>query len=286
MPVAVVTDSTHYLPPEVLARHGVRVVSLYVQCGETLERENEIVDLDAFYEGLRTATDMPTTSQPSVADFLAAYEPLLRAGHDIVSIHLSSAVSGTHDAALQARARLAERGLRHRVAVIDSRSGAARLGLAAIAAANRARIGLDLAAVAARAQDAAEHSRIWFCVDTLEYLRRGGRVGGARARVGGALKVKQILTVDGEIKPVERVRTAGRAFDRMVGYLRTLRSDGLDTWLVQHIQAPDQAQRLADVGRELFGTEPLFVSEVGPVLGVHLGPGTIGVAGIPTSALR
>ncbi|MDX6682383.1 MAG: fatty acid kinase fatty acid binding subunit [Solirubrobacteraceae bacterium] len=286
MPVAVVTDSTHYLPPEVLARHGVRVVSLYVQRGETLERENEIVDLDAFYEGLRTATDMPTTSQPSVADFLAAYEPLLRAGHDIVSIHLSSAVSGTHDAALQARARLAERGLRHRVAVIDSRSGAARLGLAAIAAANRARIGLDLAAVAARAQDAAEHSRIWFCVDTLEYLRRGGRVGGARARVGGALKVKQILTVDGEIKPVERVRTAGRAFDRMVGYLRTLRSDGLDTWLVQHIQAPDQAQRLADVGRELFGTEPLFVSEVGPVLGVHLGPGTIGVAGIPTSALR
>jgi DegV family protein with EDD domain len=286
MPVAVVTDSTHYLPPEVLARHGVRVVSLYVQCGETLERENEIVDLDAFYEGLRTASDMPTTSQPSVADFLAAYEPLLRAGHDIVSIHLSSAVSGTHDAALQARARLAERGLRHRVAVIDSRSGAARLGLAAIAAANRARIGLDLAAVAARAQDAAEHSRIWFCVDTLEYLRRGGRVGGARARVGGALKVKQILTVDGEIKPVERVRTAGRAFDRMVGYLRTLRSDGLDTWLVQHIQAPDQAQRLADVGRELFGTEPLFVSEVGPVLGVHLGPGTIGVAGIPTSALR
>jgi fatty acid-binding protein DegV len=111
-------------------------------------------------------------------------------------------------------------------------------------------------------------------------------VGGAQAWVGGALKITPIVTVDGEIKPVERVRTSVRAFDRMVGYLRTLHADGLDGWLVQHIQAPDQAQRLVDVGRELFGSEPLFVSEVGPVLGVLLGPGMIGVAGIPTSGLR
>jgi DegV family protein with EDD domain len=286
MTVAVVTDSTHYLPADVLARHDVHVVSLYVKRGDTLERENEIRDLDAFYERLRSESDVPTTSQPSVGDFLATYEPLLDAGHDIVSIHLSSAVSGTYDSALQARAQLAERGLGERVAVIDSRSGAAGLGLAAIAAANRARIGLDLAAVAARAKDAAEHARIWFCLDTLEYLRRGGRVGGAQAWVGGALKIKPILTVDGEIKPVERVRTAGKAFDKMAEYLRTLQRDGIDGWLVQHIQAPDQAQRLVDVGRELFGSEPLFVSEVGPVLGVYLGPGMIGVAGIPLTALK
>jgi DegV family protein with EDD domain len=286
MPVEVVTDSTHYLPADVLARHRVHVVSLYVKRGDTLERESDIADLDAFYERLRSASDVPTTSQPSVGDFLATYEPLLDAGRDIVSIHLSSAVSGTYDSALQARRQLAEKGLGGRIAVIDSRSGAAGLGLAAIAAANRARVGLDLAAVAARAKDAAERARIWFCLDTLEYLRRGGRVGGAQAWVGGALKIKPILTVDGEIKPVERVRTAGRAFDRMVEYLRTLHSDGIDGWLVQHIQAPDQAQRLVDVGRELFGSEPLFVSEVGPVLGVYLGPGMIGVAGIPTTALR
>ncbi|MDX6676826.1 MAG: fatty acid kinase fatty acid binding subunit [Solirubrobacteraceae bacterium] len=285
MAVAVVTDSTHYLPAEVLARHDVHVVSLYVKRGDTLERESEIVDLDAFYDRLRSASDVPTTSQPSVGDFLAAYEPLLDAGHDIVSIHLSSAVSGTYDSALQARAQLAERGLGNRIAVIDSRSSAAGLGLAAIAAANRSRVGLDLAAVAARARDAAEHARIWFCLDTLEYLRRGGRVGGAQAWVGGALKIKPILTVDGEIKPVERVRTAGKAFDKMVDYLRTLQRDGIDGWLVQHIQAPDQAQRLVDVGRELFGSEPLFVSEVGPVLGVYLGPGMIGVAGIARSGL-
>ena len=127
--------------------------------------------------------------------------------------------------------------------------------------------------------------RIWFCLDTLEFLRRGGRVGGAQAWVGGALKIKPILTVDGEIKPVERVRTAGRAFSRMVENLEAMHADGIDGWLVQHIQAPEQAERLVAKGRELFGSEPLFVSELGPVLGVYLGPGMIGVAGVPLSAL-
>jgi DegV family protein with EDD domain len=285
MPVAVVTDSTHYLPADVLARHGVHVVSLYVRRGDTLERESEIADLDAFYERLRSASDVPTTSQPSVGDFLAVYEPLLAAGHDIVSIHLSGAVSGTHGSALQARDDLAERGLGDRVAVLDSRSGAAGLGLVAIAAATRAGTGAPLDEVVAHAAAASGQMRIWFCLDTLEYLRRGGRVGGAQAWIGGALKIKPILTVDGEIKPVERVRTAGRAFQRMVDHLETMHDEGVDGWLVQHIQAPGEAQRLVDRGRELFGTEPLFVSEVGPVIGVYLGPGMIGVAGIPTSAL-
>src|SRR5690349_16802093 len=154
MTVAVVTDSTHYLPADVLARHDVHVVSLYVKRGEELERESEIGDLDAFYERLRTASDVPTTSQPSVGDFLAAYEPLLAAGHDVVSIHLSGAVSGTYGSAVQARDQLAERGLGDRVAVVDSGSGAAGLGLAAIAAANRAQAGAGLEDVAAGAREA------------------------------------------------------------------------------------------------------------------------------------
>lgn len=285
MTVAVVTDSTHYLPADVLARHGVHVVSLYVKRGETLERESEIVDLDAFYDRLRSASDVPTTSQPSVGDFLAVYEPLLDAGQDVVSIHLSGAVSGTYGAAVQAREQLAEHGLGDRVAVIDSGSGAAGLGLAAIAASTRASHGAGLGEVVDHTGRAVRQLRIWFCLDTLEYLRRGGRVGGAQAWVGGALKIKPILTVDGEIKPVERVRTAGRAFQRMVEYLRTMHAEDVDGWLVQHIQAPAEAQRLVACGRELFGSEPLFVSEVGPVLGVYLGPGMIGVAGIPTSLL-
>ncbi len=285
MTVAVVTDSTQYLPADVLRRYGMHVVSLYVKRGDELERESALSDLDAFYERLRSASDVPTTSQPSVGDFLATYEPLLEAGRDIISIHLSGAVSGTYGSASQAREQLAERGLGDRVVVLDSRSGAAGLGLAAIAAARKAHDGAGLAEVSSHVGGALDQLRVWFCLDTLEYLRRGGRVGGAQAWVGGALKIKPILTVDGEIKPVERVRTAGRAFDRMVDYLRTMRDEGVDGWIVQHIQAPAEAQRLVEQGRALFGTEPLFVSEVGPVLGVHLGPGMIGVAGIPTSAL-
>jgi DegV family protein with EDD domain len=228
---------------------------------------------------------VPTTSQPSVGDFLAAYEPLLDRGMDIVSIHLSAAVSGTYGSAMQAREQLAERGLGDRVAVLDSRSGAAGLGLVVIAAAAKAGDGAALADVAEHTARAARRTRVWFCLDTLEYLRRGGRVGGAQAWVGGALKIKPILTVDGEIKPVERVRTAGKAFDRMVDYLTTLHADGAEGWIVQHIQAPGEALRLVERGREIFGTQPLFVSEVGPVLGVYLGPGMIGVGGVPGVAL-
>jgi DegV family protein with EDD domain len=127
--------------------------------------------------------------------------------------------------------------------------------------------------------------RIWFAVDTLEYLRRGGRIGTAQAWVGGALKIKPILTVEDEITPIERVRTSSRAFERMVDYLRSRHDDGCDAWVVQHIQATDQADALVERGREIFGTEPVFVSEIGPVIGTHVGPGLLGVGGFQSSLL-
>jgi len=284
MPVAVVTDSTQYLPAELLARHGIRVVSLYVKRGDALERESELLeDLDTYYERLRTDPDT-TTSQPSVGDFLACYEPLLEAGQDILSIHLSGGISGTYGSALQAQAQLAERGHDGRIAVLDSSTVCGGLGLVVLAAADRASSGTALAEVAEHAQAARDELRIWFCLDTLEYLRRGGRVGGAQAWIGGALKIKPILSLESQIMPVERVRTAGRAFERMVEYMRTLHTDGRDTWCVQHIQAPEDAQRLVGRGRDIFGCEPVFVSEVGPVIGAHAGPGMLGVGG--TSAAR
>jgi DegV family protein with EDD domain len=126
---------------------------------------------------------------------------------------------------------------------------------------------------------------MWFCIDTFEFLQRGGRVGRAQAWLGGALKVKPILAVESEITPVERVRTAGRAFERMIDYAVTLRDDGRDGWCVQHIQAPDEARRLAERASEVMGSEPLFISEVGPVIGVHTGPGLIGVGGVPARLL-
>jgi DegV family protein with EDD domain len=126
---------------------------------------------------------------------------------------------------------------------------------------------------------------MWFAIDTLEYLRKGGRIGAAQAWLGSALQIKPILTLGEEITPVERVRTRRRAFERMVDYARQRRDDGADGWVVQHIQDPETAHRLVEQCRELFGTEPIFVSEVGPVIGAHVGPGLIGTGGVPRALL-
>jgi DegV family protein with EDD domain len=281
MGVTVVTDSTHYLPAELVASLRLHEVSLYVKLDGTLRRERDMTDLPAFWELMRTGGALPTTSQPSIGDFVACYEPLLKAGQDIVSIHLSAGISGTYDSARQAQAQLAEQGYEGRIEVLDSRTVCGGTGLELLAAAARARAGGTLAQVTAHAQAARESLRIWFALDTLEYLRRGGRVGGAQAWLGGALKINPILSLESQNEPVERVRTWGRAFERMVQYMRTLHEDGADAWVVQHIQAPGEAQKLVERGREVFGCEPRFVSELGPVIGAHAGPGMIGVGGMP-----
>ncbi len=285
MAVAVVTDTTHYLPSELVAAQGLHLDSLYVRFGEELERESDMPDFDRFYERLRSAKDLPTTSQPSIGDFLAVYEPLLERGDEIVSIHLSAGISGTYDSALQARAQLEERGHRGRIEVLDSETAAGGMGLVALGAAARARSGAGLNEVVAHARTTREALKIWFAVDSLEYLRRGGRVGAAQAWLGGALKIKPILTLEAEITPVERVRTSGKAHDRMVEYMRSRAADGADGWVVQHIQAHEQAERLVAQGREIYGCEPAFVSEVGPVIGAHVGPGLLGVGGVARSLL-
>jgi fatty acid kinase fatty acid binding subunit len=283
--VAVVTDSTSYLPRDLVAAHGVHEVSLYVTDGGEQRRELDIDDYERFYDDLRTAAALPTTSQPSIGDFTDVYRPLVDAGRDVVSVHISGGISGTVESARQAVAEVAGARPGVRIEVLDSNVSAGALGLVALAAAAPARAGADLDAVVAAARAAIDAMRFWFAVDTLEYLRRGGRIGAAQAWLGGALKIKPILTLDGEITPVERVRTSKRAFERMVEYMRSREADGADAWVVQHIRAQDVADRLIAQGRELFGCEPAFVSEVGPVIGAHVGPGLVGVGGIPRALL-
>jgi DegV family protein with EDD domain len=284
-PVAVVGDSTNYLPRKLAQREGIGQVSLHVGWEGESGRELEMDGFDAFYERLRTDRDLPTTSQPSIGDFLAVWEPLLDAGRDIVSIHLAGGISGTCESARQAHALLGERGLGDRVEVIDGETACGGLGLLLLAAAAAARGGADKDAVAARTRETRKAMRIWFCVDTLEYLRRGGRVGKAQAWIGTTLQIKPILSLEYEIVPVERVRTSKRAFERMVAYAQELHDAGADGWVVQHIQAQEQAQRLIDRCRAIFGSEPVFTSEVGPVIGTYTGPGLIGVGAIPRTLL-
>ncbi len=283
--VAVVSDTTAYLPRSLVEENGIRLVSLYVNYGtEHTDRESDIVDLGRFFEDLRSGDEMPTTSQPSVGDFLGVYEPLLAGGSDVVSIHISGGLSGTCESARQAAEGLQRDGKGgERVRVIDSETAAGGLGMMALVAARRAAAGDDLDTVAGAVKEARSQLKMWFAIDTLEFLKRSGRVGAASAWVGSTLKVKPILTVESELTPVERVRTGRRAFERMVDYARQRASSGADGWVVQHIQAHDQAERLADEGREIFGREPLFVSEIGAVLAVHTGPGLLGIGGIPGS---
>jgi fatty acid kinase fatty acid binding subunit len=281
--VAIVTDSTAYLPAELIERHGVHVVPLYVVFdGDRPVPEVEITDYDEFFEELRRAERLPTTSQPSVGDFTSAYEPLLADGHEVVSIHISGGLSGTPEAARQAKEALERDGRGgDRVEVVDSTTAAGGLGFMVLAAAKAAAGGADAKQVAAAVAEARAELKMWFAIDTLEFLKRGGRIGAASAWIGSTLKVKPILTVENEMTPVERVRTSSRAFERMLDYARQRADSGAGAWSAQHINAPDQCAALVERGTEVFGHGPTIVSEIGPVLAAHTGPGLLGIGALP-----
>jgi DegV family protein with EDD domain len=279
--VAVVTDSTTYLPPDLIEREGIGQVDLYVGWDRDLRPEREYTDLGDFYRRLHDHPGVPTTSQPSVGDFVACYEPLVSAGRDVVSVHIAEGLSGTCASAREAASTLAQQGHPGRVEVVDGETGAGGLGLLVLEAAGASARGEALDAVVAAVRDARRRLDIWFCLDTLEYLRRGGRIGAAQALLGSALNIKPILTFGSEIAPVGRVRTRRRALERMVAYLNELRDRGATEWIVQHAQSHDDADHLVQEGTAILGVPPLFCTEVGPVLGAHLGRGMLvgGLAG-------
>jgi DegV family protein with EDD domain len=284
---AVVCDTTCYLPSEVIAQRGIEVISLYVSLDGDQRPESEITDYGAFYEQLRASQGTATTSQPSVGDFVEVYEPLLDGGREIASVHISSGISGTFEAAGQARERLIAEGKGgERIHLFDSRSACGGMGLCAVAASAAAAAGASGEEAVARARQAREELKMWFAIDTLEYLRRGGRIGGARAWIGSALKIKPILTLEDEIAPIERVRTRARSLERLREYARERHESGADAWVVQYIQDAEAAETLADDCREIFGCEPAFISEIGPVIGAHAGPGLLGVGSVTTQVLE
>jgi len=281
--VAIVTDTCHYLPAGLVADAGLRQVSLYVHWPQGAQRESEIADYDAFWRRLRSEPSTPSTSQPAIGDFTAAYQALLGEGHEVVSVHVAAGISGTVHAAEQARAQLGERAAR--IEIVDSRSACCGEGLVVLAAAAAARAGADAAAVADRARRARLEVRTWFTVDNLEHLRRSGRIGGAQAWLGSALRIRPILTLDSQIAPVERVRSGARAFERLLQLLGERAARGGDAWIVQHIRSTQAAEELAARGTELVGRPPVVVSEIGPVIGAHVGSGLLGVGSLPSSFL-
>lgn len=284
--VAVVTDSTGYLPRALVDKFEITVVSQYYDVGSGPLRESEFDgDFGRFYAELDASKNIATTSAPTIDDFVAAFDRLLQQHAAVVSVLISSGVSETCSMARQAAAKLEGDG-GARVTVIDSAGFGGHLGLQVLAAARAAAGGTDPEGVIDRVRQARQDVKGWGLVDTLEYLRRSNRVGTVAAWVGSALDLKPILSIESELKAVERVRTHRRGVERLVELMRQRRAAGADRWFVQHVHAPDDAQTLVDrLGTE-FGTEPEFVSEVGPVVATHVGPGTLLVGGLPGAALR
>jgi DegV family protein with EDD domain len=297
--VAVVTDSTGYLPDALAESLDITVVSLYydVEGSASPEgghdvpgrgvRESEFDgDLGRFFAALDASKSVATTSPPTLEDFTAVFEPLLQRHSAVVSVLISSGVSKTCSIARQAAGRLESEGRGgERVVVIDSAGTGGHTGVQALAAARAAAAGEDSSGVVAATRRARQEVRQWFVLDTLEYVRRSGRIGGAAAWLGSALDLKPILMIESEFRAVERVRTRTRAVERLIELMRQRRAVGADRWFVQHAYAHEDAQRLAERLAELFGTEPEFISEVGPVVATHTGPGTVSAGGLPGAAL-
>lgn len=287
-PVTVVTDSTAYLPRDLVEQLGVKVVSLYYNFGDRESlREAELDELGPFYDRLQAAETLPTTSPPRVEDFIAIYEPVVAAGGSVLSVHISSGLSETCSTARRAAEQLAPAGNGPQpIEVLDSASTGGGLGLLAMVGARAAASGLDLEEVVDMVRQARLGARIWFLLDTLEFLRRGGRIGTAAAWVGSTLNIKPILTVESEINAVERVRTRERGVERLVDYGDQLHATGPTAWFASHTGAPEDAQRLVERLQEVFWRPPEFISEIGPVIGTHIGPGMLGLGGLPARFLE
>ena len=270
-PVVVVTDSTAYLP-EGLARE-VRVVPLHVVLGSRTGTEGAQVSPRDVAAALTERRLHVSTSRPTPGELATAYRA--SGSTCLVSVHLSAELSGTYDAAVLAAAEVAADGIE--VHVVDSRSIAMGLGFTVLAAAQAARDGADAQAVVAAA--AAVDTDVLFYVDTLEHLRRGGRIGAAAALLGTVLAVKPLLHVTGgRIAPLEKVRTASKALARLEDLAVQRAGDGPVDLAVHHLAAPDKASALASrLAERLPSAAVLPVSEVGAVVGAHVGPGLLGV---------
>ncbi len=276
--VAVITDSTAYLPDALLKAYNISVVPQVLIWGEETFRDGVDIMPDDFYKKLETAKVMPTTSQVSIVDMKIAFEKLLDNGYDVLGIFISSKLSGTMQSATQACEMLPKAA--GKIAIIDSNSTAMAMGFHVLMAARAAQAGANLDDCRKLAEKARDHTGVFFVVDTLEFLRRGGRIGGAQALLGSALNIKPILELrDGRIESVEKVRTKRKALDRMIDLVVQQVASRTPVRLATlHANAEIEAQNaLKEAALRLQPIESVFAS-VSPVIGTHAGPGTIGIA--------
>ena len=275
MTVRIVTDSTCDLPPALVTAYGVTVIPLTVFFGDEAFRDGVDIEAEEFYQRMRGTSRLPRTSQPSVELFRAAYEELGREGAEIVSIHISSQLSGTMNAASVAREQVAELGIH--VDLIDSYNVSLGLGLIVLEAAAAAQAGAKLDDVVSVARRAMDRVHVCVAVDTLEYLQRGGRIGRARSLLGSVLSIKPLLHVEnGEVAPFDRVRTRSKAVERLV-QMATAQARSKRMFVASGGN-DSEAEAFIERVRPLLPHTDVVLAQLGPVVGVYTGPNALGIA--------
>jgi DegV family protein with EDD domain len=275
--VAIVTDSTAYLPQDLVSAYNITVVPLVVIWGEETLRDNIDIGPDEFYERLSHTKVMPSTSQATIQAFTDAFQKLHDEGYEILTLVISSALSGTLDSAIQAKKAVPDA----TIELIDSKLTSVPLAFMVLSTARAARRGASLAECKQIAEAIRENANVFFAVDTLEFLHRGGRIGGASRFLGTALNLKPILYLEeGKIEALEKVRTSKRAHSRLLEVLEEniAGKDPVNMMGVVNAAAPDSANTLLEAIKTRFNPNEILVANLSPVIGTHTGPGTVGVA--------
>ncbi len=275
--IAFVTDSTAYIPTDLVKKYNITVTPQILVWGEETFRDGVDIQPDEFYARLKTAKVMPTTSQVSVVTMQSTFQKLIEAGHHVMGVFLSGKLSGTMQSAIQGREALGKAA--EKVTIIDSNTTAMAMGFMVLLAARAAEGGASVAECQKILEKARELTGVFFVVDTLEFLHRGGRIGGAQRFIGSALNLKPILTLrDGRVEPDDRVRTKSKAIDRMLE-LGIQQAQGKKPVHVAtlHANAEQEAKDLLERASQAMDPVESVLSTVSPVVGVHAGPGTVGL---------
>ena len=278
MSIKIVTDSTSYISQDYIDKYDIKIVSLNVTMNEKSYRELDIEN-DDFYEEVISSKEVPKSSQPILEEVLSTFKDIVKDGDDVVGIFLSSKMSGTYSSAIMIKNMILEDYPNAKIEILDSKTNCMQMGFAAVEAARAASEGKDMKEVVHRASHVINNSRFLFTPETLQYLKKGGRIGGAAALIGNVLQIKPILTVvDGETAVFKKVRTKKKALEEIAkAVLNDIEDRGLGDIVVHHINCEEEGRKLAQV-LEMKLKRTVKIQSIGPVIGLHVGPGSIGIA--------
>ncbi|HRJ56285.1 MAG TPA: DegV family protein [Anaerolineales bacterium] len=276
--VAIVTDSTAYIPTEYVKQYNLSITPQVLIWGEEMFRDGVDMQPEEFYTRLKSAKTMPTTSQVPIVDMQATFQGLVDQGFSVMGIFISSKLSGTQQSAIQAKQMMGSAG--EKVVIVDSKSTAMALGFQVLSTARMLEAGASLQEGIAYAEKAHEKTGVFFAVDTLEFLHRGGRIGGAQRFIGSALNLKPILAVkDGKVEGVDRIRTKTKAHDRILELIsEQVKGKSNIRIACLHANAHEDGKKLLERAASEFSPVETIYTELSPVVGTHAGPGTVGLA--------